>query len=202
MDSMLMDLARYELEFQCRAILSAKEHFVTALHNERVMSNKVEDHVAETGTTNIDWVLYEEWDQARAEVWMHIQSMLIAAANIQKMLWGQGGKKALERASLRAQLNVPEASPFRDPDIRNDFEHFDERLVDWWNAKPTSWGWSARNIGDVPAGLTRFQHYNNFTGEVTFLSHSLALGALLDATVALMDRLLELKPYRPGKPEK
>jgi len=66
------------------------------------------------------------------QLWIAIQNLLTAAANLSKALWGQGGKLAVEREPLRRSLGVLDESPLRDVAMRNHFEHFDERLDRWW----------------------------------------------------------------------
>jgi hypothetical protein len=61
-----------------------------------------------------------------------IQSLLNAAANLAKCLWGTGGQLSAERAPLRARLEVGDTSPLKNVTMRNNFEHFDERLDTWW----------------------------------------------------------------------
>jgi hypothetical protein len=65
--------------------------------------------------------------------WQPIQAFLTAVANISKAFWGQGGKFAAERATLRVSLGVDESSPIRSTSMRNNFDHFDERLDEWWD---------------------------------------------------------------------
>lgn len=61
-----------------------------------------------------------------------LQNLLNATANISKELWESGGKKSKERESLRKSIGVSDESPLRDVAMRNNFEHFDERLDRWW----------------------------------------------------------------------
>jgi hypothetical protein len=71
---------------------------------------------------------------SREEVWKELQVILTSAANLSKMFWGSRGKREKQRAILRESLQVENDSPLRDPDLRDDFEHFDERLEDWFSA--------------------------------------------------------------------
>ncbi|WP_157223717.1 hypothetical protein [Caulobacter sp. AP07] len=61
-----------------------------------------------------------------------IQNLLNAGANISKMLWGQKGKFANQRAQLRDSIGVADDSPLREVTMRNNFEHIDERIDRWW----------------------------------------------------------------------
>ncbi|MEY8869011.1 hypothetical protein AB9K24_05855 [Meridianimaribacter flavus] len=62
------------------------------------------------------------------EVWCSIQSILGATANVSKILW-PSSKKSQERGEeLRELLGIDENSIIADRDIRNHFEHYDERI--------------------------------------------------------------------------
>ena len=80
------------------------------------------------------------------EVWRHLQSILAAAANLSKLFWSSGGKRAKQREPLRLSLRVRDDSPLRDTNVRNAFEHFDERL-ETWAGRPDAWPFVGRNVG-------------------------------------------------------
>lgn len=61
-----------------------------------------------------------------------LQNLLNAGANISKALWGSGGKRAKQRKPLRDSIGVADDSPLRAVAMRNNFEHFDDRLDKWW----------------------------------------------------------------------
>lgn len=65
-------------------------------------------------------------------VWCSVQNMLTAGANISKLLWGSKGKKAEQRRRLRDSVSVSDHSPLRNVNMRNNFEHMDERIDSWW----------------------------------------------------------------------
>ena len=66
--------------------------------------------------------------------------MLNAGANISKAFWGSGGKLAVERKPLRDSIGIDDKSPLRAVTMRNNFEHFDERIDRWWTSpKGTIW---------------------------------------------------------------
>lgn len=75
-----------------------------------------------------------------------VQNLLNAGANISKMLWGQRGKKAEERAPLRDSIGISDTSPLREVTMRNHFEHMDERIDRW---KSTS---ARKNYADMLIG--------------------------------------------------
>ena len=103
MDIMLLRAFQRQVLFQCQAILTADEEIRRGL---------------------------AEGDLTR--VFCGVQNMLNAATNCSKALWGQSGRFATQRQELRDSIGVADNSPLRDPDMRNNFEHFDERLDRWW----------------------------------------------------------------------
>ena len=76
-----------------------------------------------------------------------LQSFLIAAANISKILWPM--KSYAQRGQdLRSSLSIDETSPLKTKNPRNIFEHFDERLEEWYTQSPH------HNIVDMSSGIT------------------------------------------------
>lgn len=77
----------------------------------------------------------ERLDNNRA--WYSVQALLVAAANVSKLLWPNAGRnkgKPLipERGDeLRVTLPVSDPSPLEPRKLRNRFKHFDERLEEW-----------------------------------------------------------------------
>jgi hypothetical protein len=78
-------------------------------------------------------------------VWHAVQSLLIAAGNVSKLLWPA---KAYEQRGtiLRQVLSVSDESILAPRTFRNHFEHFDERLEQWAS------GAGPRNIVDSNIG--------------------------------------------------
>ena len=107
MEPLLIYVFRAQIELQCRAVLKATQGLADAVRELRA-----------GGRPHL--------------VWIEIQNLVGAAANISKALWGQEGRRANDRAVLREFLSVPDDSPLRDVAFRNNFEHYDERLDTWW----------------------------------------------------------------------
>jgi hypothetical protein len=83
--------------------------------------------------------------------WHGAQNLIIGAGNLSKTLWGTGNKdernrRFADRQPLRDSLGVTDASPLRRVDIRNDYEHLDERLERWW-AESTHHNYVGEMIG-------------------------------------------------------
>lgn len=117
------------------------------------------------------------------DFWYSMQAFLSAVANVSKLLWGSGSKprerrdKAERRRVLRESLEVKDDSPLRDRRFRNHFDHFDERLEQYfedWTEAGYPGGGSDTDIGPNedhefgPFGLRNFDttsHTLHFRGE-------------------------------------
>ena len=116
------------------------------------------------------------------EVWCSIQTILVAAGNVSKILWPS--KKYAERGErLRELLKVSEGSLLSDRKFRNHFEHYDERIEDWFK-KQSSAVYSDLAVdpfksisGNVPTNHHRA--YDPLTQTLTFRGESFDLAAVL-----------------------
>ena len=105
-----------------------------------------------------------------------IQNLLNAAANVSKALWGQSGSLTAERQALRDSIGVSDSSPLREVTMRNNFEHFDERLDRWWT-QSAHHNYADLNIGPRSAisgidNVDTFRMYDPATTEVVFWGQS------------------------------
>ena len=121
--------------------------------------------------------------QDKDRAWEAIQQIVVSAANVSKLLWGQRGSRAADRKDLRDSLGVLDKSPMRSPDMRNHFEHIDERIDRWWADSPNHLMADA-NIGPYP--ITRsfatnetFRHLDSTTGSLWFWGESYDLPAIV-----------------------
>src|SRR5215211_1903562 len=112
--------------------------------------------------------------------WLALQTIVISAANLSKLFWGSRGKKLEERRPLRESLGVELGSCLQSPDLRNDFEHFDERIATWYDEHGNIF--MSRNIGSprsiVVGGepeATRFGQFDPATGELTFWANTVQI---------------------------
>lgn len=115
------------------------------------------------------------------EVWRAIQSILVAAGNVSKILWPQ--KKYAKRGNqLRSMLNIEESNLLSDRKFRNHFEHYDERIEEWFE-KNSSASYSDPVIDPfkpIWGKLTvRHRTYNPVTQVLTFRGESVDLGKVL-----------------------
>jgi hypothetical protein len=100
-------------------------------------------------------------------LWVGCQILISGSGNVSKALWGDGrnrAKVAPVRQPLRDSLNVDDSSPLFELSMRNNFEHFDERIDKWWNED------QHHNIIDggvispisAVAGFTDIQMFRNY----------------------------------------
>lgn len=170
-----------EIEEQCRFVV----------HAGREIAAQWAAFVAEMQTDAEPWVPYphpppdldiglvhkwyrDEFDRRRASrrtretqpevIWYHIQNLVISAAMISKLLWGDETSETLhQRQDLRGLLRVRPNSPLRKRSVRNLSEHIDEDLIKQFTGSGAARGIAQRNIG--PAGsvsIGRGRYYLGF----------------------------------------
>ena len=171
MELMLLRVFQRQVELQLKALLDAHARLMAAL-----------------GRTAPD------------EVWFAVEGLLSAAANVSKALWGQGSAANAARQPLRDSLCVSEASPFSERRMRNHFEHYDERLDEWWVKSPTH-NIADRNIMPVGAiaGIDRlgmFRQLDPTTLNVVFWGDTFNIPEI----VAEASRLLPIVVKEAAKP--
>jgi len=118
----------------------------------------------------------------KVEVWCSIQSILVAAGNVSKILWPrQKYKSRGER--LRQILNVNEDNLLSDRKFRNHFEHYDERIEEWFNTQSSAvYGDLAMNPSlRVSMATNDNRGYNLFNNTLIFRGESLDLNEILNA---------------------
>ncbi len=103
-------------------------------------------------------------------VFYALQNLLNAAANISKALWGQGGSLTAQRQALRDSIGISDASPLRNVTMRNNFEHFDERLEKWWRESQRH-NYADFNImpKSMVVGIDPIDWFRNFDPQTTDL---------------------------------
>ena len=118
------------------------------------------------------------------EVLGAIQLILVAAGNVSKILWPSRKSSAARGEMLRKLLNVDNRNLLSDRKFRNHFEHYDERIEDWFE-KNRSAVYMDSSIdpfksiwGSNPAN--RHRVYNPLTQTLTFRGESVDLAALLN----------------------
>lgn len=148
----------------------------------------------------------DQLDEASASgdndrLWVACQNLLTGAANVSKVLWGSGGRKAEERRPVRESLAVMDDSPIRSPDLRNHLEHLDERVDTWWESSPTH-TLVDRNIGPrtmfsgVAPDEEMFRLYDPSLDEVVFWGTRYQIGPVTEEAA----RIFPLADAESSKP--
>ncbi|AEH89403.1 hypothetical protein [Mesorhizobium opportunistum] len=138
---------------------------------------------------NIDHVLYA------------VQNLLNAGANISKMLWGQKGKLANQRERLRQSIGIADDSPLRDVNMRNNFEHMDERIDRWW-AESKSHNHADKIIGPKNSAIVgmeptdMFRMFDPQTTDVIFWGEEFNIQALVTEAQRILP-LLQAEAHKP-----
>jgi hypothetical protein len=152
-DELHLSAFRFEIKTQCEFVMIAVDDLADALQSS-------------------------EPDRA-AKIWCALQTILVSAANISKLLWGSTDTEA-PRQELRDELGVKDDSPLRSKRVRNAFEHFDEYID-----KMPSTGIPSRNIwaeGTVKFRTEPNQHLGHFdpvSGVVKMWDRSISLADIL-----------------------
>lgn len=74
------------------------------------------------------------------QLWIGCQMFVVGSGNASKALWGGGRDRkniSKHRQPLRESLNVDDTSPLYSLELRNHFEHYDERIDQWWKNSPS-----------------------------------------------------------------
>ena len=172
MDVMLLRLFQEHVLLQCEFIIFAAEDLNVAL---------------------------KQGDDER--VFNAIQSLLSSQANISKALWGEGRRKVKERERLRSSIGVDDSSPFHTTDMRDNYDHYDERLERWWRDSKRHI-YIGLCIGPLSAigGVElkdRFRSYDPATKKAYFWDQESDIQALLKEVMRVLPTLREeaAKPH-------
>lgn len=136
---------------------------------------------------NIDSALKNLSDrEASTWLWYNVQNLLISAANISKILWGNKKTEEL-RKDLRDLLKIKDDSPLRSRDLRNHFEHFDDRISTWYQTSKN------KNYIDTNIGPSNFiggfdesdfmRNYNTDENSVNFKGEKYYIQPLIEEVI-------------------
>jgi len=164
METMLLRIFQGQVLLQCRFVLLASHEVNSALL---------------TGDTT--------------RCFYALQNLLNAAASISKTLWGQRGEREEERKPIRESIGISNDSPLKPIGIRNDFEHFDERLEKWWK-KSKHHNYFDLNLSSRTGivGVSEVDWFRNFdpqTGEVMFWGTDFNLNLLVKEIMVILPKL-------------
>lgn len=119
----------------------------------------------------------------RLEVWCSIQSILVSAANISKILWPS--KNPLRGERLRGILKVEADNILSNRKFRNHFEHYDERIEERFDKWPNGVYIDLAMNPSIRGGFGGNDHrgYNSFDNSLMFRGERLDLNKVLAALV-------------------
>lgn len=174
----------YDIIFNDRENMKVLQDMVFL--SEIVMQSKIALRAAErlqSGNNELD----------KIDVWSCIQSILVAAGNVSKILWP--AKSYEERGKrLRQILRVEENNPLCDRKFRNHFVHYDDRIEDWFKKYPSAGYTDLAMNPSLPGNHVYNIHrgYNSFNNTLVFRNEILDMNLILKA---LEDILKNCKPY-------
>jgi hypothetical protein len=121
--------------------------------------------------------------------WASVQNCLTAVANIAKACWGEEDEHRKERKPLRQSLGIKKDSPLKPLSMRNNFEHFDERIDEWFATSANRIHVDriigpANIIGGVSAN-DMFRVFDPTTAEVVFWGERYPLKTIMDEVTRL-----------------
>ncbi len=122
-------------------------------------------------------------------IWYSIQSFLVAAGNVSKLLWPPSTQISDRENQLKQTLGVDDNSTLVPRTFRNHFEHFDERLEQWAMSS------QRRNFVDSKVGPTGMisdiepedylRNFDTTKSAVTFRGDEYQLQPMIDAIIEL-----------------
>jgi len=123
--------------------------------------------------------------------WYHIETFLSGAISVANVLWPSSKSNAAQKRAedLRAALGVGADAPDGLRDVRNGFEHFDER-IDQWRVNSTDHNFIDTNISD-PASLGGIdpgdiaRNFNPDTSELAVFGKITSVDAVLSELAAV-----------------
>lgn len=120
---------------------------------------------------------HENFD--RLEVWCSIQSILVSAANVSKILWPNKNRPRGKR--LRQMLKVEEDNVLSNRKFRNHFEHYDERIEEWFDNRLNGVYIDLAMNPSLGGGFGGNGHrgYNSFDNSLIFRGERLDLNKVL-----------------------
>ncbi len=124
-------------------------------------------------------------------VFFSIHAFLTHASNASRLLWPSPKAAQARGEQLRNALKVPAASGLRSRNLRDHFEHFDERL-DFWASSSARRNFIDMNIASKGAisGFDVSDVHRNFdpeTEELTFRGETLSLSAIRGELIRLRE---------------
>jgi len=131
-------------------------------------------------------------------IWYSIQSLLTAAGIISFLFWPKTPKYFRRGYALRTKFGVPDDSPLKTRNIRNSFEHIDERIEDWADQASKS---GTRPFVDYNVGLLNMfgnihytqlmRHFNPDDYSIIFRGEVYHIKSVIEAIEAILKKSSE-----------
>jgi len=126
------------------------------------------------------------------EVWGSIQSILVASANVSKILWPARKRYMARGKQLRKLLGVEDNNLLSNRTLRNHFEHYDERIENWFESKNSAVYMDSRIDPFEPTPFSPQQYfhrsYNPASRTLSFRNESIELTAVLAALTEIREK--------------
>lgn len=166
-----------ELLTQCRFSLRAVAYLELALNEE-------------SETFDID------------NVWYHAQMFLVSVGNVSKMLYSNPTKKYLQKYidhhnKLVEKYKLPKLDFKHELGLRNYYEHYDEKLVDWLENTPSNVAKMLNNIGPIDnfiVGMesSHLKHLDTTSNTLHLLDRSIVIPDSYRKLVQLEEHIQEI----------
>jgi len=127
----------------------------------------------------------------RLEVWCSIQSILAAVGNVSKILW-PSYKYKIRGERLRQILSVEEKNLLSNRKFRNHFEHYDERIEEWFESCSGGVYVDLAMNPCLSGNMNCHRGYNSFNNTLIFRGASFDLAEVLNALDEISEKC---KPY-------
>lgn len=172
----ILDIFQHEVIQQCKFAIIAREDLGKSVEGLR------------QGTKEQGY--FQEFSLYMDQIWYSIQSLLTAAGIISLLFWPTVPKYSQRGNSLRTKFCVPDDSPLKARNIRNSFEHIDERLEDWARKSGTR-PFVDCNVGPLNmfgnANYTQFmRHFNPDDYSIIFRGQVCRLQSVIEAIEAIL----------------
>jgi len=133
------------------------------------------------------------------ELWYSLQNILVASANISKILWPKKNKYKDRGIELRKLLSVDDNSILKPKLMRNAFEHYDEKIEDWIKTIDTSI-YVDSNVGNIDeiklSNMNKNKYMRNFDTkrmDLTFRDMKYDISKVFDAVAKLFNEIINLE---------
>lgn len=137
--------------------------------------------------------------------WYSLHSFLTTSGNISKILWPVEKKYNIRGVKLRQLLNITQNSSLQQRNLRNHFEHFDERLETWANFsvnkiiidKNICSGPVSQNISSF-SSESYLRNFDTTNFEVTFTNETYKMSPLVEEIKSIYSRLKQIENQQSG----